>query len=895
VWKGEEKVVDSQPFLIDSFINTVTPVSTFIDSGCLSYCVVDENFSRTHDFRRNPIRPRDLQLATKDETTQQIREIATFDLDIDGWTHEVHGYVIPDLAYPVILGKPWMEQHDIVYHAKDRCLTVSKTGQLIKEKGWHEDPRFHAQRTARLAIPQVMHAAVRKARQRKQSGLQVFATSLHDINQALAPKAKLTLDEVTAQLPDELKDVARLFCDEGNTQLPLNRRNLDHAINLKKDEQGREVPAPWGPLYGMSREELLVLRKTLTEHMAKGWIRASSSSASAPVLFVRKPNGDLRFCCDYRAINALTTQDRYPLPLIKETLRDIGEADWYTKVDIRSAFHRLRIREGDEWKTAFRTRFGLFEWLVTPFGLAGAPASFQRFINHILRDRLGIDVTAYMDDILVYTKGSREDHMKVVREVIGKLEQEDLRLDLKKSAFGVEEIAYLGFVVTAGVGVSMDPAKIKAILKWETPTNVRDVRGFVGFANFYRAFIEKFSEKTMPLTMLTKKDVAFTWGLDEQKAFEDLKTAFTTAPILAHFDPELDTVVEPDGSGWSLGSCLSQWHDGVLRPVAYLSAKFAPAEVNYDIHDKELLGIVRSLEEWRPELTGVARPFMILTDHKNLEYFMTTKKLSERQVRWSELLSRFNFTLTHRPGKLNGRADALSRLSSDIPTASDERITNRERTLIQPEWVHVAPTVTFPRPQGQTLFTEPDLARLWNEGLRQDEVLKSAYKELRQGDRVFSTARAHLGAQLGTPQDRIDPTRAPCARNFGTPRTRGHTRDPEPTILLATNGPGGPTVLPKLRPMRPNQDLAGGQERTPETSPCAGPLLHRPVHRLHHRSPSRATGRQPLPHGNHGPADEEGVTRGHADNERGRLCGAFPQLLVATSRLSKDTDVRQGW
>ena len=254
----------------------------------------------------------------------------------------------------------------------------------------------------------------------------------------------------------------------------------------------------------MWREELLVLRKTLVQHMDKGWIRASNSPAGAPVLFVRKANGDLRFCCDYRAINALTRQDRYPLPLIKETLRSITEADWFTKVDVRAAFHRLRIRQGDEWKTAFRTRYSLFEWLVTPFGLAGAPASFQRFINHILRDLLGVTVTAYMDDILIYTKGSREEHLKVVKEVFRRLEKASLKLDLEKSQFMVKEVTCLGFIIRYKEGILIDPKKVEAVTKWEALTSVRDVRAFVGFANFYRDFIDGFSEIVMPLTALTK-------------------------------------------------------------------------------------------------------------------------------------------------------------------------------------------------------------------------------------------------------------------------------------------------------------------------------------------------------------------------------------------------------
>ena len=166
-------------------------------------------------------------------------------------------------------------------------------------------------------------------------------------------------------------------------------------INLERDEKGREKPIPWGPLYGMSRDELLVLRKTLTDYLEKGWIRASSSPGGAPVLFVKKPNGGLRFCVDYRALNAITEKDRYPLPLIKETLRSLSLATWVTKVDVRAAFHKLRVREGDEEKTAFRTRFGSFEWLVTPFGLQGAPAAFQRYVNDTLGDFLDDLCTAY--------------------------------------------------------------------------------------------------------------------------------------------------------------------------------------------------------------------------------------------------------------------------------------------------------------------------------------------------------------------------------------------------------------------------------------------------------------------------------------------------------------------
>jgi len=504
VAKKENLVSDSTPFLIEGLVNYSVITDTFLDNGCLSTCALREGFVLKHNLKRIKIKPRRLKLAKDDSDTYQITEVAEFILDLEGRSQRLVGYVVDDLAYDVILGKPWMEQNDVVYHAKARRIVFQDTLQEIREKGWSEAAQYAQQREARFAIASLMSAWAKRAKGASYQVTKIFTTTMADINRALAPKTRLSRAQIEDRLPAELRQFWNLFLEEDGGQLPPHRQGLDHAIELQRDQQGNEVAAPWGPLYSMSREELLVLRKTLVQHMDKGWIRASNSPAGAPVLFVRKANGDLRFCCDYRAINALTRQDRYPLPLIKETLRSITEADWFTKVDVRAAFHRLRIRQGDEWKTAFRTRYGLFEWLVTPFGLAGAPASFQRFINHILRDLLGVTVTAYMDDILIYTKGSREEHLKVVKEVFRRLEKASLKLDLEKSQFMVKEVTCLGFIIRYKEGILIDPKKVEAVTKWEALTSVRDVRAFVGFANFYRDFIDGFSEIVMPLTALTK-------------------------------------------------------------------------------------------------------------------------------------------------------------------------------------------------------------------------------------------------------------------------------------------------------------------------------------------------------------------------------------------------------
>ncbi|KAI0995149.1 hypothetical protein K3495_g13032 [Podosphaera aphanis] len=295
--------------------------------------------------------------------------------------------------------------------------------------------------------------------------------------------------------------------------------------------------------------------------------------------------------------------------------------------------------------TAFRCRLGLFEWLVTPFGLVNAPASFQRYINEQLREHLDIDATVYVDDILAYTDAG-------------------LYLDIDKCEFLCQKVKYLGFIVKAGEGVAVDPVKVKAISEWQAPTSVKGVRSFLGFANFYRCFVEGFSDITAPLTKLTKKNVEWKWGDEEDKAFKRLKKIFASEPVLAQWDPERKSILEADSSGYAIGGCLSQVDlQGQIRPIAYFSKRLNSAEANYPIHDKEMHAIVACLQEWKAELMSTTKPSKILTDHKNLKYFTTKRLLSERQVRYNDVLQQFNFTLEWRPGNISDRPDALSRCS----------------------------------------------------------------------------------------------------------------------------------------------------------------------------------------------------------------------------------------
>jgi hypothetical protein len=673
-WKQFQlKHMKTAPLTVNLIVNSAYNASALVDSGCLCYALVSRKFARRSRLERFEITPQLIEGINGKRST--IREIAKFEFDIHGHRESAYAYVIDNMDEDIIIGKGWMDHRDVT-------VAPAKKSLFIHSKGIRVRCNEGAVSTiATQLVNAASFAGLMKRAKDLPETISIFAASLADINKALAPKKKV---DVMALLPKQYRKFFELFNPKEAGKLPPHRGpGVDHKIELESKD-GQQPQPPWGPLYSMSRGELLVLRKELISLLEKGFIRVSSSPASAPVLFAKKPGGGLRLCIDYRALNAITKKDRYPLPLIRETLNNLSKAKWFTKLDVIAAFHKIRVAEGDEWKTAFRTRFGLFEWLVTPFGMANSPSTFQRYINWTLREFLDEFCSAYLDDVLIYTDGSLQQHQEHVRKVLSKLQDAGLHVDIKKCEFEVKSTKYLGFIIDAGRGIRMDPAKVEAIKGWEAPRTVKGVRSFLGFANFYRKFIRNFAQVAAPLTRLTG-DVTFHWGPEEQSAFEILKRAFLTDPNLATFDSERDTVLECDSSGYAIGGVLSQYDDeGVLRPCAYYSKKNNAHECNYEIHDKELLAVVRCLEEWDAELRSV-KSFKVITDHKNLEYFMKPKMLSERQIRWAALLSRFNMEILYRPGKQNVRADALSRREQDLPEdAEDERLRKRFVQILKP-------------------------------------------------------------------------------------------------------------------------------------------------------------------------------------------------------------------
>jgi hypothetical protein len=404
---------------------------------------------------------------------------------------------------------------------------------------------------------------------------------------------------------------------------------------------------------------------------------------------------------------------------------NLSKAKWFTKLDIRVAYNLIRMAEGEEWKTTFHTRYGLFESLVMPFGLTNAPATFQNYINDVLAPYLDRFCTAYLDDTLIYSDNF-EEHQQHVRLVLDAFTKAGLHLKPEKCQFHQQEEKYSGLIISTE-GIKIDPEKIRAVQDWEPPSNLKDVRAFLGFANFYRCFVRNYSRIVQPLTFLTRKGVPFAWSTEQHMAFDTLKATFTSAPVLAHFDPDRDVIVETDASDYVSASMLSQYDDNnVLHPMAYFSKKHSPAEWNYDIYDKELMAIVRAFEKWHPELQSVINPIRVLSDHKNLEYFTTTKLLNQRQDRWSQFLSQFNFEIVYRPCTAGGKPDALTCRSGYLPKAGDDRSLENQ-TIIKPENILQLSATATPIP------ASPALAQLFTDGYNEDPFPNKILKLIRDG------------------------------------------------------------------------------------------------------------------------------------------------------------------
>ena len=401
--------------------------------------------------------------------------------------------------------------------------------------------------------------------------------------------------------------VVREFSDvfpEDLPGIPLDRE-IDFQIELAPGTE----PISKAP-YRMAPLELKELKVQMEERVSKGFVRPSTSPWGAPILFVKKMDRIFRLCIDYRELNKVTIRNQYPLPRINDLFDQLQGAKVFSKIDLRSGYHQLKIRSEDVPKTAFRTRYGHSEFLVMPFGLTNAPAVFMDLMNRIFKPYLDQFVIVFIDDILIYS-GSKEDHEEHLRVVLQILRENQLYAKFSKCQFWLDSVAFLGHVISAE-GVSVDPQKTEAIVNWKPPTNVTEIRSFLGLAGYYRKFVEGFSKLAAPLTKLTRKEEKFVWSEACHQSFDELKRKLTSAPVLTLPSGNDGYTVYCDASRQGLG-CVLMEHENV---IAYASRQLKKHEQNYPTHDLELAAVVFALRIWRHYLYGV--PCRIFTDHKSL-------------------------------------------------------------------------------------------------------------------------------------------------------------------------------------------------------------------------------------------------------------------------------------
>ncbi|SGY45721.1 BQ5605_C001g00329 [Microbotryum silenes-dioicae] len=573
-----------------------------------------------------------------------ITHFVHLEVQFNGHTQSLRADVTQLGTYPLVLGMPWLRLHNPIIDWKRNTLVYSCQSCALGHtqpinvsiEGAPLVPLDHKHLDISFASSFAFERLVNNSD--NHHGLLFYDPTSHQLSSSSpAPSQSLSddnqdsleyLESLKNLVPSEYHHLLAAFSKVKADQLPPHRK-FDLSIDLEDN-----TTPPFGPLYPLSETELQTLSSWLKENLSKNFIRASTSPAGAPVLFVRKKDGSL------------------PLDRIRG-------AKIYTKLDLRSGYNLVRIKEGDEWKTAFRTRYGHFECLVMPFGLTNAPAAFQHLMNSIFRDLLDVSVLVYLDDILIFS-GDECQHTRHVQEVLQRLINNKLYCNPKKCEFNRASTEYLGFIISPS-GVSMSQDKVKAITSWPTPTSLKELQQFLGFCNFYRRFIEGYSRVIAPLTRLLKKNAPFLLDSAALSSLDRLKQIFTSGAILCHFNPLLPSIIETDASDFAISGILSQVTDGHLRPVAFMSRKMLPAEQNYEIHDKELLAIVECIKIWRHYLEGSQHPFKIYTDHAALQYFQTKRVLTRRQARWSETVNHHKYTIEYRSGSKNNKADTLSR------------------------------------------------------------------------------------------------------------------------------------------------------------------------------------------------------------------------------------------
>jgi hypothetical protein len=609
-----------------------------VDSGSIDNLISTEMVEKLELERNDHPSPYKVSWLQKGHQVSVTKQ-CLIEFKIGGYNYKILCDVIPMDVCHLLLGRPWKYDQNVVHDGRMNKYTLEKDGRThrllpIKDKEVKPEVRNTILLMSGKEILTEME---------KKEDPQFFVVR--------KPRIVLTSTRVD-DLPEEIQELLGEFVDIIMNELPRSlppMRSLSHHIDLIPGASLSNKAA-----YRLTPQENEEVKKQVQELLDKGLVRESLSQCVVPTILSPKKDGGWRMCTYSRAINKITIRYRFPLSRMDDLMDCLSGENYFSKIDLKSGYHQIRMREGDEWKTAFKTNEVLYEWLVMPFGLTNAPSTFMRLMNEVLREFIGKFVVVYLDDILIYSK-TKAEHLKHLAIVMRKLQQEKLLINMKKSSFMKTELIYLGFVISVNE-LKMDPSKVEVIKNWPSLRNVFEVRSFHGLSSFYRKFIRNFSGiSTAMMDTVKKQKKSFHWTTEAEKIFNLLKQKITERLVLVLPDFKKIFQVKCDARGYAIGAVLSQED----RPVAYFSEKLDEAKLKYSTYDKEFYAIIQALKNWRHYL--IPKEFVLYSDNHALHFVSQQEKLNQKHAKWVEYMQNFTFVIKHISGTSNKVANALSR------------------------------------------------------------------------------------------------------------------------------------------------------------------------------------------------------------------------------------------